>query len=329
MKQIRQIVYLDEYKLSSLSSQLFGGLTEFFIRYRQAAGIEREEQKGPFASGKLVGHVDTQAAGQEERLVLYDHECALFEEELKKQGAIIECDLSSCPEAIEKISSGSFIKVKGWPDFYDMQAIGEVLQNHNEFGKAIAYLSTYEQRKADARLLEGKTKGKKKIEKQKLEEIARQLGFDFFDPEFITKLGMILDYGYGGHFEVQIRPYGDDPKKPFFSALLKRQHLREDEKLVVKKFSRRALEPFCLIGIVCQGTIKIERPKAQPSTSTDAPGSIESTNSADFRDTLKGMVSAVAEMEKAFMGRRSNEVVIDPIALYREINISSKEPISK
>ena len=112
MGQIRQLIYLDEYKLYSLSSQLFGGLTSSLLQYEESVGAEEEKQKGPQASGRRRGHLDTRVQGQQERRLLHDHTYALFEEELKNKNAITEYDHSSCSEKLEYVPPGSFIKVR-------------------------------------------------------------------------------------------------------------------------------------------------------------------------------------------------------------------------
>lgn len=51
-QNIKSFIYLDDYKLYSLSSQIFQGFTEYIISGNIASRTEEESQKGMFASGK-------------------------------------------------------------------------------------------------------------------------------------------------------------------------------------------------------------------------------------------------------------------------------------
>ena len=55
MQAIKSFLYLDEYKMYSISSQLFEGLTEFSMDYRGTTNEGEERQSGPIGSGKSYG----------------------------------------------------------------------------------------------------------------------------------------------------------------------------------------------------------------------------------------------------------------------------------
>ena len=54
---IKNIIYLDEDKMYSLSSQLFEGVTEYVLNEKSLDKSESEQQKGPINSGKIVGDI--------------------------------------------------------------------------------------------------------------------------------------------------------------------------------------------------------------------------------------------------------------------------------
>lgn len=323
MKILRQLIYLDEYKMYSLSSQLFEGLTEWLVKHEQAAQAEEERQKGEYWSGNLWSHCSTNVQGQQERRILHDHAYALFETELEKQDAIIRCDSSSPSELIARILPGSFVRVEGWSDFNDMKVICETIEKFNEYGQSITYVTTHNQRIAAAQGTEVELKKHKDKNAQAKIKAARKAATDVerlaekaglrLDEGLLKHTGHLLNYGYRGHFEVQIFPFGNQPAQSFFSAVLKRECLREEEMLITKKFSRQASGKFCLVGIVCQCPGEPERPK------------IERSEPQQLREALGVMVSAVCEVERLFFGRLENEFVVDPIALYREIGIQASE----
>ncbi|WP_250163245.1 hypothetical protein [Psychrobacter sp. WY6] len=54
---IKNIIYLDEDKMYSLSSQLFEGVTEYVLNEKNLEKSESEQQKGSMNSGRIVGDI--------------------------------------------------------------------------------------------------------------------------------------------------------------------------------------------------------------------------------------------------------------------------------
>jgi hypothetical protein len=54
---IKNIIYLDEQKMYSLSSQIFEGITEYILKENGSEDQNTESQKGPIASGKVLADV--------------------------------------------------------------------------------------------------------------------------------------------------------------------------------------------------------------------------------------------------------------------------------
>ena len=57
MAAIKNLIYLDEYKMYSISSQLFGGLTEHVINVERSDDEQDERQGGPFGSGRTLADI--------------------------------------------------------------------------------------------------------------------------------------------------------------------------------------------------------------------------------------------------------------------------------
>lgn len=318
MGTLRQFIYLDEDKMYSLSSQLFAGFTDFVVEYKESSTSQQEEQKGPFGSGRVLADLALQKSGQQERRFLHDYAYTLFEAELASQRSIIEVNNTQAIPTLDKISTASFIKVVGATEFNDMKAISDLIGKFNEFGKALTYVTTHAER------VQAQAKVEQQIEAQKdrnlqakmktaakasmdIKRLAQQSGLQQ-DEEYLRYLSRLLEFGYGGHFEIQVRPIPSDPITPFFSAVLKRECLREDELLIVKKNARRAQGNFSLVGIVCQGTAS-----PPPYVEETAP------ETRHLKKVLRTLVFAFAEIENSFLGRLDNEVIVDPVAVYREL----------
>ena len=124
------------------------------------------------------------------------------------------------------------------------------------------------------------------------------------DPELLKSLAHILKFGSQDRFEVQL-PVGEF----IFSADLKREYIRENEHLLVRKFSRFPDCEFVPFGAVAQAPKLDERHNEQAS---------EVLIPENLKEAIMNMIHSLSDIEANFIGRLTNEVVIDPIALYRE-----------
>ncbi len=124
----------------------------------------------------------------------------------------------------------------------------------------------------------------------------------YYDPTFLADLAATLEYGYQDQFEVQM-----NCGEKVFSANLKREYLREKEDLLIRKYARQTEVKFVLFGVITQiNSIQLEAPVVG-----DNP---------KIKEALMGMVRLLSNLESTFVGRLENEIVIDPIALYSELN---------
>ena len=115
----------------------------------------------------------------------------------------------------------------------------------------------------------------------------------------------MLEYGFQDLFEVQMF-LGNYT----FSASLKREYIRENEHLLVRKYSRFPEKIFVLFGTVAQGP---------GSDHEEAEGSPDGEGPTHLKEMILAMAGSLGDVEAHFSGRLENEVVIDPIALYCEI----------
>lgn len=101
------------------------------------------------------------------------------------------------------------------------------------------------------------------------------------------------------------------PIEPYiFSSNFNREYLREDEHLLVRKYSRFAEKEFVLFGTVAQ--------------SSDEFMDHEETDEDDnefqhIKEVIMSLVEQLSVVESTFSGKLANEIIIDPIALYREV----------
>ena len=198
-----------------------------------------------------------------------------------------------------------------------MNMIKNTIKSFNEMGEALAYVTNFDKlsavrqeldelidsssdRNAKARLRQRK----KALEN--LEQVATSAGMRQ-DPKFLEKLGFLLDYGFQDQFEVRMSPGAYT-----FSANLKREYLRENEHLLVRKYSRFPEEQFVLFGTIAQSP-------STPDGGDSGTKSADETAPKHIKEAVMGLVEVQYGIEDSYFGKLENEIIVDPIALYREI----------
>lgn len=308
---IKNIIYLDEDKMYSLSSQLFEGVTEYVLNEKSYDKSESEQQKGPINSGKIVGDILKNSERNTEKKFLNDYSYTLFEKELIKENKVIVASDENS-DLKKLMEEKSFIKVTAKATFNDIDSLVSTLTDFNRMGKALTYVTNYQDINSVKEELSRVQKSKD--ERSKISEISAKLkdisnidkkaleaGLQH-DEEFLNDLSFLLEYGFQSQLEVQMNLLNN-----IVSANLNRAFLRESEDLVIRKYSRQTEVEFTLFGIITQYK------KEQVS-----PPKIEG-NPKTIKEAIMNMVAHVTNLEAAFTGRLSNEIIIDPIALYTEL----------
>ena len=159
MQTIKSFIYLDEYKMYSISSQIFEGITEYFIDYRGATKEEEETQKGPISSGRIMADILKSESGTQEKKYLHDYSYKLFEDRLAESGKVLSISSENIGKEIKNIDNVAFVKVRAKAVFNDMNIIKSTIEKFNELGEALAYVTTFEQIEAVRQQLETASEG--------------------------------------------------------------------------------------------------------------------------------------------------------------------------
>lgn len=308
---IKNFIYLDEEKMYSLSSQLFEGVTEYVLNESTSEKNESEEQKGPVGSGRVLGDILRNSERNTEKKFLNDYSYTIFEKKLLEDEKVLVA--SDTDESIEEFTGDkSFIKITSTATFNDINSINTTLKNFNKIGKALAHVTNFKEISAVKEQLEKvKQNTKDRNQKSKLQaqvksmtninKLATESGLQQ-DQGFLDDLALLLSYGFQDQLEVQMNLEGT-----IFSANLNRSFLRESEDLVIRKYSRKTEVKFTLFGIVTQH----QKEKLEELEEKEDFDSI--------KEALMNLVSHLSNVEATFTGRLSNEIVVDPIAVYTEI----------
>ncbi len=307
----KNLIYLDEEKMYSISSQIFEGITEYILNEEKTVSDRSESQKGPVASGKVLADVLRKEKVNTEKKYLHDYAYSLFEKHLIELDKVIEIDNSSNFDIENQIKKYSFIRVNLKSIFNDSRQINELICNFNKFGEAITYLTNHDaisEAKSQFEKAEESTKDRNaKIRLKQdfknltsVSKIAKASGL-YQDPKFLEYLSQILDFGFNNHLEIQQKI-----NNLLYSSVLKREFLRESEDIIIRKYSRKPEKSIVVFGIITQF-----------SGSTDIQ--LNEGENLLLKEALMNLVESLANIEQAFTGRLSNEIVIDPIAVYTEL----------
>ncbi|MER2996146.1 DUF6414 family protein [Pontibacter populi] len=325
MTKLRSFIYLDNYKMYSFSSQLFEGLTEYIVQSKSDKSIEEEQQKGKLGSGRILADIIEKDISQTEKKFLHDYSYNLFEETLVNSGRVLELNQGNVNSEIENIHNYSFVKITGRVVFNDSKSVQHTIENFNEIGEALTYISNRGAIEEMKSTLSEQAKGiKDRNAKAKanalirnaldVKKMAKEQSL-YFDPEFLKKLSYILEYGFNQQFEAQI-PFEHDDAFQLFTAQLIRENLKESEFNIIKKYSRETEKEFKLFGIPTQvqgsgrkGSILDKIREIYEDTETES----------SMKEYLMYMASLLSNVERTFSGKLDFEYVIDPIALYIEI----------
>lgn len=309
-QSIKSFIYLDEYKLYSLSSQLFQGFTEYIISGNIASIAEEETQKGQFASGKVMSDILRKEKSSTEKKYLHDYAFNLLETELNNRNIL---HTITSTDTIDTIQSKGIIKVIGRAVFNDYKSLQSTISRFNSIGESFGYFQLKEQIKTIDNLTSNALHlTKDRNQKAKIKDIKTHAKTVFTDylqenglhiaDDDIKHMSNIMEYGFHGELEFRVFP----KDQPFqFSAILNREYLRDSESQFVSKYSRQTEYDFTMIGIITQ--------------SGNTNESLAEQGSNGMKNACLNLADKLTVVENLFLGRIDNEFIIDPIAIYREL----------
>lgn len=303
--KIKSFIYLDEEKMFSISSQLFEGVTDFFMQENTVEKQENESQKGQFLSGRLLADMMLQSYSRSEKRYLHDFAFNIFEKELEQRQLLYDISPS---DTLLGLQDKNLVRVKGQIFFYDYDKMNNTIDNFNELGAAFAKVTRIATQQTDQLNQQIKNtndrekKNQLKNQKRRIDQITEQYLKEtglMLDKDYVQGLSTILHYGYSERFQVNLEMKDSNL---IFSSAINERYLKESESLLVSKFSRQTERDFTILGILTQvGKDKTKLPEFQGN---------------DLKAGIYTMNERIADIERQFNGRAQNECVIDPIAIF-------------
>lgn len=309
MDNIKSFIYLDEYKMYSISSQLFEGLTEYILSGEKESITESEQQKGSLGSGRVMGDILVKEKDSSEKRFLHDYAFELLEKELEARGKLYTpCNTDTIEDIIDK----SFIRIKGKIFFNDYKASTDTLLNFNTLGEGLGYIQYFDNSgKVKDELKELTNKAKDREQRNKVGLLKKEIDKRFeeylkgnglrLDEKWLDHLKNIVLYGYKNNLEILLPA----PNNILFSSVLNRDFLKENIDSLIYKYSRKSEVEFTIIGTITQ----IGNSRANLD---DVHGEGNA-----FKSANRNILNILAKLEDSFTSRLENECIIDPIAIYR------------
>ena len=306
---IKSFIYLDEDKMYSISSQLFEGMTQYILQEETDGLNDVNSQKGNFLSGRFMADMMFQSRSKSEMRNLHDFAFNLFEKELENRGILYDV---KCNDEISDLQDKGFVRIRGKIFFCDYARMQYIIENFNNIGRALGRLQGaifYEQIE-EIKHNANETKDREKRNRQQqnakysekqIENLLKSAGL-VLDEKYVKNLSTVMKFGYQDGFEVRII-LEDSPL--LFSAVINQSCLKENENVLISKYSRITEKEFTVIGVITQ--VGNSKPK------------LPNNEGEDMKTATQGMHEMIANLEMQFNGRSSNECIIDPIAIFTEL----------
>lgn len=312
---MKSFVYLDEYKMYSLSSQIMEGVTDFIIKESKNSSSDTEEQKGPVASGKRMAEIIETASASVEKRFLHDYAFSLFEDKLTELEKVVFLTADSTFDDVALDKEGRrIVRVRAKANFLDAADLLRSLNTLVEMQEAFSIVAMNDRREEILLELEvlGLNSNKKalvsslkgELERLSKPQIARDKAAN--DRLQYKNISAVLEHGYKGRLDMRM-----SLKDCTVTTDLKRSCLKDPEDFIFKTYSRVANVELVLLGVVTQ---------------VRAHDAEESTDEVEFElpnpalsEVVATSTRALHVLEEHFHRVDGNQIVIDPIALYLEI----------
>lgn len=313
---MKSFVYLDEYKMYSLSSQLMEGVTDFVVSESSSKGSEEESQQGPFNSGRKMASIIETTSGNVEKKFLHDYAYALFEEKLQESGKINSVTSGNSFSDIASDSQGRrFIRIKAKASFLDAVDVMKSMESLVDIQEAISIISVNDEREALIdELLEISGNNAKRARfsqvKQALESLSKpQVPKEKAanDRLHYKNTSAVLEHGFKRRLDLSM-----DMRDCRVDADLKRDCLKDPEDFVFKTYSRVTDVELVLLGMVTQCLpYQGEEREEEEEDEEDSGGKL----SEMIRHTTAGLQKLEAHFHRAAV----NQIIVHPIAVYLEL----------
>ncbi|MCD5977242.1 DUF6414 family protein [Pseudomonas quasicaspiana] len=309
---MKSFIYLDQYKMYSLSSQLMEGVTDYILKESKSTQTDTEQQKGHVASGRIMAEIIESASASYEKKFLHDYAYSLFENKLVAENKISDIKYD---DDLQSVASGvgncKIIRVKSRAKFVDSLEIVKSLRSMQEVTQSLGIITSNDFREEIADLI-NKLSGEVGAKKSELAQLRDRLkaasnpnnyGDQSGNSRFYQKhLADVVEYGFQGGLDFSMLLATMQ-----VTADLNRDNLRESIDSIVKKYSRISEVEFVMLGVVTQ------------CGQRDGDEDLTMIDDGNLKGAISNTISALSAFESTFSGRLQSEIIVDPIAIYVQL----------
>jgi|GEM_PF-594510 len=324
---MKSFIYIDEYKLKSIASQAFEGLTEYILDKRSVTSETSKEPKNRSGSNVLMAEIFNNNSSIEEKKYLLDFGYELLERELYSTSKVLDLNNSNLENNLELLKDYNFVNVKGKIIINDTKYMSNLLTNFNRIGEALGYLTYKDQLENIDEIQKEISKVKDRNKKAQLKKqwskttkttILKELGLNL-EKEYLDNIKYVVDFGYSEQLELQMPMYFKDTYK-LFSSILIREFLREPEQILIQKYSRETEKEFNIFGLISQNSRMKDEIKPSAEFKERIEMNIaENGGELGMKQAIMNITNAISNIESTFSGKLDYEIVIDPIAVYWDL----------
>lgn len=294
----------------SLSSQIMEGVTDYILKESKRSAEDSTEQKGEFASGRVMAEIIETTSSNLEKKFLHDYAYSVFENKLLSDGRIFDVRLGDkALDVRSRIGNCKIIRVKARGMFVDSNEVVRSLRAFSTIIQSFGIITSNDERKDLIEKIAGSqgNPGTKKQELARLESSLKAMSspHSFGDQSgndklFHKHLADVIEYCFKGSLDLTLL-LGDLQ----VSGELSRESLRESIESVIKKYSRVSEVEFTMVGIITQ--------------CGEESASVEELEYSTMRAGVRNSIAALSKFEANFAGRLEAEIIVDPIAVYVDL----------
>lgn len=331
---LRDIIYLDSGRLTSLLSQLHGRVAETGREADTDVATNNRMLRG--GDKRLGSSVSTQA----ERVLevrYFDHLLTDFLETLEAN--IVDLNLATLREQTDSaFERGTLVQASGPLFLDDYGSIAGQLSGSSKYFDIMELFSTADAKTTLEALTTMKPEGKDqrmKVEAAKAEKraaIAAAAAQTKGLRETFTALGSAVDAFYGDAVECGVVLDGDEPA--LVRSLLDRSWLREPMPSLIQKYGTRSAARFTIIGTVTKASwitppqlSQEERAAAEsvrPGGASSGVTKIETNSVRGAVHAAQAVFEKVREMVTTI--GVGDDVSIAPVVVFRNLDIGAPRP---
>lgn len=324
---VRDFIYIDIDRLYSFYSQVFEGVADQIVQSYLNSSKTTDFQKASPLKGKAIEAQIAEASYRTESKILYDHMYNQLEERISN--AILSFKEVNEHNFQAKLRDYSLIKVQGKAEIEDYKRMSHFMEKFNLLAEAIAYAiissSTSDQATELKKIIKKeKDKNKKFKLKENLKKLtdaksfAKEMGLSQ-DEKLLSNLKLFSDMFNPDGYEITLTP--NTKENIVYRAIIDKQWLRIKPEFLRALYGGYVDFEWTMVGQITYlpGT---EIPNPIESNEDDST-EIKADEQPFMRDAFRNMFVTSLGLEKMFLESKERiEVIICPLAIYREISIS-------